>query len=64
MTSVQLDWDIICCAQWLIEDYSRLSEKGGVIWTGSCQGRRVIYGVMCVNVSLPGSMWKSMYVHR
>ena len=31
---------------------------------GSCKGRGVRYGVICVNVSLHGSMWKSMYVHR
>ena len=30
----------------------------------SCKGQRVRYGVMCVNVSMHGSMWKSMYVHR
>ena len=34
------------------------------MWTGSCKGRGIRYGVMRVNVSLHGSMWKSMYVHR
>ena len=48
-----------------LNDKSRLSENGEcIMWTGSCKGRRVQYGVMCVIVSLHGSMCKSMYVHR
>ena len=48
-----------------LNDKCRLSENGEcIMWTGSCKGRRVQYGVMCLNVSLHGSTWKSMYVHR
>ena len=48
-----------------LNDKSRLSENGEcIMWTGFCKGWGVRYEVMCVNVSLHGSMWKSMYVHR
>ena len=41
-----------------MNDKSRVSENGEcIMWTGSCKGQRVRYGVMCVNVSLHGSMW-------
>ena len=48
-----------------LNDKSRLSDNGEcVVWTGCCKGRRVRYGVMCINVSLYGSVWKCESVHR
>ena len=34
------------------------------MWTGSCKDQRVRYGVMCINVSLHGSVSKCVSVHR
>ena len=34
------------------------------MWAGSCKDRRVRYGVMCINVSLHGSVSKCVSVHR
>ena len=48
-----------------LNDKSRLSDNGEcVVRTGCCKGRRVRYGVMCINVSLHGSVWKCESVHR
>ena len=48
-----------------LNDKSRVSENGQcVMWTGCCKGRRVRYGVMCINVSLHGRVSKCVSVHR
>ena len=48
-----------------LNDKSRVSENGQcIMWTGCCKGRRVRYGVMCINVSLHGSVSKCVSVHR
>ena len=48
-----------------LNDKSRVSENGQcVMWTGCCKGRSVRYGAMCINVSLHGSVWKCVSVHR
>ena len=45
---------------------SSVSDNGQcIMWTSCCKGRRVRYGVMCVNVSLLGpGVWRRVAVHR
>ena len=43
--------------------YISLEWRMGNLDSESCKGRRVRYAVMCLNVSLHGSIWKSTYVH-